>query len=110
MVNNLFFDSGRNKKFLTSLLYLSSLEGLLLYPALALLAFMHLPAQNAIWYCIFVLILVKILTFYKSFTIFFKQNDLFLQIILYFCALEMVPLISLWGGLSVIVDILKINF
>ena len=77
MVNNLFFDSDRNKKFLTSLLYISSLEGLLLYPALALLAFMHLPAQNAIWYCIIVLILVKIMTFYKSFTIFFKQNDLF---------------------------------
>ena len=110
MVNNLFFDSDRNKKFLTSLLYISSLEGLLLYPALALLAFMHLPAQNAIWYCIIVLILVKIMTFYKSFTIFFKQNDLFLQIILYFCALEMVPLMTLWGGLSVIVDILKINF
>ena len=110
MMNNLFFDSDRNKKFLTSLLYISSLEGLLLYPALALLAFMHLPAQNAIWYCIIVLILVKIMTFYKSFTIFFKQNDLFLQIFLYFCALEMVPLMTLWGGLSVIVDILKINF
>ena len=110
MVNNLFFDSDRNKKFLTSLLYISSLEGLLLYPALALLAFMHLPAQNAIWYCIIVLILVKIMTFYKSLTFFFKQNDLFLQIFLYFCALEMVPLMTLWGGLSVIVDILKINF
>ena len=110
MVNLLFFKSSENKKFLTSLLYISAVEGLLLYPALALLAFMHLPAQNAIWYCIIVLILVKIMTFYKSFTIFFKQNDLFLQIILYFCALEMVPLISLWGGLLVIVDYLKINF
>ena len=110
MVNLLFFKSSDNKKFLTSLLYISAVEGLLLYPALALLAFMHLPAQNAIWYCIIVLILVKIMTFYKSFSIFFKQNDLFLQIILYFCALEMVPLISLWGGLSVIVDYLKINF
>ncbi len=110
MVNRLFFKSIGNKKFLTSLLYISSVEGLLLYPALALMAFMHLPTQNAIWYCIIVLILVKIMTFYKSFTIFFKQNDLFLQIILYFCALEMVPLITLWGGLSVIVDILKINF
>ena len=110
MVNNLFFDSSGNKKFLTSLLYLSSLEGLLLYPALALLAFMHLHAQYAIWYCLTVVILVKILTFYKSYTIFFKQNDLFLQIILYFCALEMVPLFTLWGGLTAIVDILKINF
>ena len=110
IVNNLFFNSSKNKKFLTSLLYLSSLEGLLLYPALALLAFMHLTTQFAIWYCIIVLFLVKIMTFYKSYTIFFKQNDLFLQIILYFCALEMVPLITLWGGLLVIVDFLKINF
>ena len=110
MVNNLFFDSSKNKKFLTSLLYLSAVEGLVLYPALALLTFMHLPAQNAIWYCLIVVILVKILTFYKTFTIFFKQNDFFLQIILYFCALEMVPLFTLWGGLSVIVDYLKINF
>ena len=110
IVNNLFFNSSKNKKFLTSLLYLSSLEGLLLYPALALLAFMHLTTQFAIWYCIIVLFWVKIMTFYKSYTIFFKQNDLFLQIILYFCALEMVPLITLWGGLLVIVDILKINF
>ena len=110
IVNNLFFNSSKNKKFLTSLLYLSSLEGLLLYPALALLAFMHLTTQFAIWYCIIVLFLVKIMTFYKSYTIFFKQNDLFLQIFLYFCALEMVPLMTLWGGLSVIVDILKINF
>ena len=110
IVNNLFFSSGKNKKFLTSLLYISSIEGLLLYPALALLTFMYLTIQHAIWYCIVVLILVKIMTFYKCFTIFFKQNDLFLQIILYFCALEMVPLMTLWGGLSVIVDILKINF
>ena len=109
MVNNLFFDSDRNKKFLTSLLYISSLEGLLLYPALALLAFMHLPAQNAIWYCIIVLILVKIMTFYKCFTIFFKQNDLFLQIFLYFCALEMIPLMMLWSGLLVITENLKVN-
>jgi hypothetical protein len=110
IVNNLFFNSSDNKNFLTSLLYISTLEGLLLYPVLALLASMHLPAQNAIWYCIAVLVLVKIMTFYKSFTIFFKQNGFFLQIILYFCALEMIPLITLWGGLSVIVDILKINF
>jgi hypothetical protein len=110
IVNNLFFNSSDNKNFLTSLLYISTLEGLLLYPALALLASMHLPMQNAIWYCIAVLVLVKIMTFYKSFTIFFKQNGGFLQIILYFCALEMIPLITLWGGLSVIVDILKINF
>jgi len=54
--------------------------------------------------------LVKILTFYKSYIIFFKQKRYFLQIILYFCALEIVPLFALWGGLLSIVDLFKIKF
>ena len=53
--------------------------------------------------------LAKILTFYKSFTIFFYQKGGFLQIILYFCALEMIPLMMLWSGLLVITENLKIN-
>jgi len=33
-----------------------------------------------------------------------------LQIILYFCTLEIIPLLALWSGLEVIVNALKINF
>ena len=109
MVNPVFFDKAENKKFLTSLLLITSIEGVLVFPSLLLLAFFRISAIYAIWYCAIAVILVKILTFYKSYVIFFKQNRVFLQIILYFCALEMVPLLTLWGGLSVIVDIFKIK-
>ena len=71
---------------------------------------LRLIAPGSVIYTIIVLVLVKILSFYKSYLIFFKRNGLFLQIILYFCALEVVPLSALWGGLVLISHYLKINF
>ena len=57
-----------------------------------------------------VLILVKSLTFFKSFAIFFRRKGNFLQNILYFCALEIVPLTSFWGFVAIMINFLKINF
>ena len=108
-INLVFFDSRGNRKFLTSLLFLFAMEGVALFPVLLVMTYWHFSPVYAAIYCAIVLFLVKILTFYKSYIIFFKQKGGFLQIILYFCALEMVPLFALWGGLSVIVDIFKIK-
>ena len=109
-VNLVFFDIKRNGQFFRTLLALHSFEGILLFPIVALLTFFDIPAQTVAYYTIFVVILVKILTFYKSFVIFFRQNGLYLHIILYLCALEIIPLFALWGGLAVIANALKINF
>jgi hypothetical protein len=57
-----------------------------------------------------VLILVKLMTFYKAYIIFFRQNVVGLQIILYLCALEIVPLMVLWGVLDITANSLKTNF
>jgi hypothetical protein len=110
VVNQIFFDSKRNGQFFHILLFLHSCEGILLYPIVVLLTFFDIPAQSVVYYTTFVVVLVKILTFYKCFVIFFRQNGFYLQIFLYFCALEIVPLFALWSGLSVIVNALKINF
>ena len=109
-VNLIFFERKRNGQFFRTLLFLHSIEGILLFPMVALLTFFNISAQSAAYYTVFVVVLVKILTFYKSFVIFFRQNSLYLQIILYFCALEIIPLFALWGGLAVIANALKINF
>ena len=110
VVNLVFFDGKRNEQFFHILLFVHSCEGVLLYPAVVLMTFFDISAQSVMYYTTFVVVLVKILTFYKCFVIFFRQNGLYLQIILYFCALEIVPLFALWSGLSVIVNALKINF
>ena len=109
-INYIFFDGKRNRRFLHSHLFIDSCEGILLYPIVTLLTFFDISTVSVTYYTIFVVILVKILTFYRCFIIFFNQKALYLQIILYFCTLEIVPLIALWGGLSVIVNALKINF
>ncbi len=109
-VNKIFFDRRMDKKILTTNLFIVSLEGVALFPIVLLLSYFSISPQNAALYCILVVVFVKILTFYKTNTIFFKQNADVLQIILYFCALEIVPLSILWGGLAFIANILKVNF
>ena len=105
-----FFDKKKNEQWLKAYLFLLSCEGVLLFPAVMLLSYFDLSLQVAVIYTIIVLVLVKILSFYKSYLIFFKRNGIFLQIFLYFCAHEVVPLFALWGGLVLISHYLKINF
>jgi len=109
LVNITFFGSRLDKKFLTSILFLSDVVGILLLPGVFLLSYSEFSAFSMIIYAGFVVFLVKILSFYKSYDIFFKRNAYFLQIILYFCTLEITPLVMLICGLSAIVDILKVN-
>lgn len=105
-----FFDRKKNEQWLKSYLFLISCEGLLLFPVIMLLAYFNFSLQTAVVYTLVVVGIAKMLSFYKSYLIFFKRNGTFLQIILYFCALEVVPLFALWGGLVLISHYLKINF
>ena len=80
LVNNVFFDSKQNKDLLLALLFISSMEGVLLYPVALLQVYLNLPLQNVVFYVVAVLVLVKFLTFYKCFVIFFNRLGGFLQI------------------------------
>ncbi|MBR6129849.1 MAG: DUF4271 domain-containing protein, partial [Bacteroidaceae bacterium] len=62
------------------------------------------------FYFVSIVIIAKILTFYKCWSIFFRQKSIFLQIILYLCALEIIPLLSLGGILVLVTDLLKVNY
>ena len=92
------------------MLFIAAMEGIVLFPLVLLLSYFDLSMESAIIYMAIVLILVKILTFYKCFVIFFRRNSGLLQNILYFCALELTPLLILAGLMVMIVDNLKINF
>lgn len=110
VVNSVFFDSKRNLQWQHTLLFIASAEGVLLLPAVLLQVYFDISLENVTYYYVFVLLLAKILTFYKCWSIFFRQNVFSLQIILYFCALEIVPLLAYAGGLWTVTNILKINF
>ena len=110
IVNSIFFDRKQNEQWFKSQLFLTAMMGIALFPLVMLQCYFNLPMQTALICVIVLLILVKISTFYKCYVIFFRQNSISLQIILYFCTLEIIPLLSLAGVLVIIVDYLKINF
>lgn len=109
-VNNVFFGRKKSVRWLKSQLFATSVEGIALFPVVLLQAYFDLSIQKAVIYVIFVIVVSKIMLLYKSFVMFFRHKNFFLQIILYFCALEIMPLLSLGGILVKVVDYLKINF
>lgn len=107
--NCTFFDIERNKTFLKALLFISSFESVLFLPAVLLLIYFGLTIQNVTFYMVIVLIIVKIVTFYKLKTIFFTRRKAFIHFILYFCTLEGVPLLALWAVMGVSANALTID-
>jgi hypothetical protein len=110
IINNVFFNRNINRQWLKIMMFISASEGVLFFPATLLLINLDVPFHFLFNYLLFVLFLVKFLTFYKCKIIFFRQNDFFLQTILYFCTLEIAPLLNLIGGLLILIDNLKQTF
>ena len=110
IVNLVFFDGKRNGQWLRALMFITVYEGILLFPAVIVQAYYEYPVQFVIIYLTFVLLVVKIMTIYKCYVIFFRRNVVCLQIILYLCALEIVPMLALWEFLVMTANSLKIIF
>ena len=110
LVNNVLFGSKKSLQWSHAFFFVIALEGALLFPLPLLMVYFDLPVENGVYYFIFVLFLSKILTFFKSRSIFFRQKILILQNFLYFCALEMTPLLAFCGAWLMLAHILKVNF
>ena len=110
LVGWLFFDRKKTLQWIKAFIFLTSVEGLFLYPLVLLMTYFNMNGKNAVIYMGIVVILSKLMGFYKTFIIFFKSKGSFLQNILYFCALEIVPAASLWGILITACNYLKVNF
>lgn len=109
-VNWVFFSGRQNEQWMKSYLFISSIEGVVMFPVVVSQAYFGLSVKNTILYIAAVVILSRLLSLYKCFLIFFRQKGIYLQIILYFCALEIMPLLTLCGALSVLISYLNINF
>lgn len=110
LVNWVFFSGRQNEQWMKSYLFISSIEGVVMFPVVVSQAYFGLSVKNTILYIASVVILSRLLSIYKCFLIFFRQKGIYLQIILYFCALEIMPLLTLCGVLSVLISYLNINF
>ena len=78
----------------------------LLFPLALITVFFNLPTYSVILCLCLLLGFIRLLLFYKTFCIFFPKFHGFLHLIVYFCALEMLPLCGLWQALTYTNDIL----
>ena len=109
-VNGVFFERTLTAQWLKTQLFILAVGGILVAPAVLLQVFFNLSVNKAGIYLLCVLMVVKLLLFYKCFIIFFKRLGSFLQFFLYFCALEVVPLALLWGGMLLMSRFLIYNY
>ena len=105
-----FFDRRRNDLWMKSLLFLIAMEGVCIFPVVMLQAYFEMPVETTLVCTGVVIVLFKLLALYKTWIIFFRNSGHSLQIFLYFCTLELLPLASLLGALAIIGNCLKVNF
>lgn len=110
VVNTTFFGSKKNLQYLHSFLFLTSVAGALLFPLVLLVVYFGVTVQTAIVYIVVLFVFVKLLQAYKSYIIFFKSFGGILQLILYFCTLEVMPVLMLFGAIELTGMYLKVNF
>ena len=105
-----FFDKNKTNIWLESYSALIYYVGFALFPFVLFLVYFDLSLTNLVIIGSIILIFTKILMFYKWIKLFFHQFSGLFLLILYFCALEIVPCLLLYQGMVRINDILLIKF
>ena len=105
-----FFDKNKTNIWLESYSALIYYVGFALFPFVLFLVYFDLSLTNLVIIGAIILIFTKILMFYKWIKLFFHQFSGLLLLILYFCALEIVPCLLLYQGMIQMNNILLIKF
>lgn len=105
-----FFDKNKTNIWLESYSALICYVGFALFPFVLFLVYFDLSLTNLVIIGSIILIFTKILMFYKWIKLFFHQFSGLFLLILYFCALEIVPCLLLYQGMIQMNNILLIKF
>lgn len=105
-----FFDKSKTDIWLESYSTLIYYLGFVLFPLVLFLVYFDLNVVFLVSIGCFLVIFTKILMFYKWVKLFFSNIYGAFLLILYFCALEIIPCLILYQGLVLLNNILIINF
>ena len=103
-VNWIFFDKVQRERWIEIYSLVISLQRVMLFFLACFIIFIDLSVDTSLIALSIILIIAKLLLFCKSFSIFFANLQGFLCNILYFCTLEMIPLLYL---LKIITEVNK---
>ncbi len=90
-VNRVFFNKNKQKPWMNAYSLIFGVEGVLLFPVLLLLVYFDLSVDKKLILSCIVLLFGKIMLFCKCASIFFGKTYRVFYLIVYFCALEIVP-------------------
>lgn len=105
-----FLDENRTTLWMESYSALIYYLGFALFPIALFLVYFDLSLQIAIIFGLFLMFLVKVLMFYKCIKLFCDNLRGALLLILYFCALEIMPCFIVYQGVLQLNDYLIIKF
>lgn len=103
-VNWVFFDKASREIWRKAYSYILALETLLFLPIILLSIYTNILREISIYAILTVVILTRILLFYKTYHIFFGKIYGILHLFVYLCTLEAMPLLVLLKVLSVTAD------
>jgi len=109
-VNWIFFDKEKRGLWNKSYLFLFSVETLLFFFVTIFAVFLNLPLAISLWIVLVVGLVIKFLHLYKTFLIFFPKIYGTLHLIVYFCTLEIMPLLAVFKVLIRVTDELIVKF
>lgn len=105
-VNWVFFDKAKNSLWLKAYFFVISILGILLFPVTLLVVYGNLPFYVNVAIPAFLFFLANLFFIYKCFSIFFRQSHGSFYLFLYFCTLEVLPLLVIWKGVEMVNDML----
>lgn len=100
IINSIFFSRRQNEQWTESYLLCTLGLGLALLPLSLLVVYFDLSLTNMAITFICLLIVDKILLFYKCYRIFFNYTFGWVHLFLYFCTLEIVPIFILFRAVT----------
>ena len=98
-INWIFFDKKRNGQWMEAYFLVILGIGIALFPVALLVVYFGLPQDMVLIVVLTVLGFSKILLLYKGKQIFFSHFNGYMQLIVYFCAFEVLPSFVLWRTL-----------
>lgn len=99
-INWVFFDKIANKLWINIYNNIIAWSGFLLLPIVLLVVYFDLSLGISLLFASFVIIISKIVLFYRCFNNFFKNFHGCFHLILYLCTLEILPDVLLWESIA----------
>ena len=105
-INWIFFEKEKSRLWIEDVFNIIAVLGFIFFLAALYIVFLDSEFNFSTEIILIIIFISKLLLFYKCFRHFFSGSHGILHLILYFCALEIVPDLFLWKGIELINSIL----